>query len=378
VAETLPVEVISIGRTRDADTTMKADLAHQGIEPYYLLAGYPFRALALALAYSLRAPLKALRLLRLSNSFPRVQGSSPIGTWLKAMACAELVRRMRITHIHSHWTLPTDVAWLCSNVIGLPFSFSAHAHDIYEDGPFYAKHGLEFSLGRRIAASTFVATCTERGYDYLCAQPEADPGKVHLIYHGVDIDRLPEPTRTNGTTLRIVGAGRLVYYKGFDRLVRVCGRLRLDGVDFKCQIVGEGSQRSTLETMIAELALQDHVELLGSKQHADLLEILAASDVFVFAGRPEDGQYGLPNVLLEAMACGAATVTTWLPEVHELIDGDNGLVAADDEELLHSIRTLATGTDLRRRLAANGRATIFARFSSRTSMRPLLDLLPHG
>ena len=378
VADVLPIRVISIGRTEDADAIMKAGLVRQGIEPYYLLAGYPFRPIALALAYGIRAPLKALQLLRLSTSFPQVQGSSSISTWLKAMSCAELVRRMRITHIHSHWTLPTDVAWFCSKVSGVPFSFSAHAHDIYEDGVFYAQHGPEFSLGRRIAASTFVATCTERGYEYLCAQTDADPSKVHLVYHGVDIDRLPEPKRMNGTTLRIVGAGRLVHYKGFDRLVRLCDRLRRDGVDFNCQIVGQGSQKATLEAMIAELALQDQVELVGPKQHADLLELLAASDVFVFAGRPEEGQYGLPNVLLEAMACGVATVSTWLPEIHELIDGSNGLVAADDEELWQSVRSLATGTDLRQRLARNGRDTIVARFASKTSMRPLLDLLPHS
>jgi glycosyltransferase involved in cell wall biosynthesis len=84
----------------------------------------------------------------------------------------------------------------------------------------------------------------------------------------------------------------------------------------------------------------------------------------------------LPNVLLEAMASGSAVVTTWLPEIGELVrDGDNGVVVHDDDELVAALRRLTLDPAFRTRLAANGRATIAGYFDAVRSNAPLVELL---
>jgi glycosyltransferase involved in cell wall biosynthesis len=374
----MPVHVISLGHVRAADVGMRTELAAAGVRVDYVLRSFPLRIGLLALRFAVRSPVRSGDILRESFAFPRIQGSSALMRALKAMACAHIVRRRHIGHLHGHWTLPTDVAWICSLATGVPFSFSAHAHDIYEDGAVYAASGERFALGRRIGAAAFVATCTRRGFERLRREAGPAAGKVKLVYHGVELDET-ERELADGSDVprraRIVGVGRLVEYKGFDRLVRCCASLRDEGVPFTCEIVGEGSQRERLARLVANLGLEQSVLLSGPRSRSEVLELLKAADVFVFCGRPELGQYGLPNVLLEAMACGAAVVTTWLPEVDELVrNRENGLVVSDDDELHLAVRELLEWPELRSRLAARGRSTVEERFDAATLVESLVEL----
>ena len=376
----MPVYVISLGRPGDADAAMLAELEREGVKVEYLLRRFPLRLLRLAAGFIVRRPTQSARIVRESLAFPRIQGSSAFLRALKAMACAQLVSSRPIAHLHGHWTLPTDVAWICSRATGVSFSFSAHAHDIYEDGAVYADADSRFTMGQRIAAAAFVATCTRRGFDHLTREAGSSAEKVNLIYHGVELDAtVREPDAKSGIPrggTQIVSVGRLVEYKGFDRLVSCCSRLRDDGVRFECQIVGDGSQRDRLAGLIEHAGIATSVALAGSKPRLDVLELLKRADIFVFCGRSEIGQYGLPNVLLEAMACGAAVVTTWTPEVDELIEhGDNGLVAREDEELYSALRHLVTSPELRAELARRGRHTIEKRFDADAHVERLVHLL---
>jgi glycosyltransferase involved in cell wall biosynthesis len=380
VSRRMPVQVISLGRPGDADAAMLAQLEREGVKVEYLLRHFPLRLLRLAAGSAVHRPAQSVRMVRESLAFPRIQSSSAFLRALKAMACAHLVRSRRIAHLHGHWTLPTDVAWICSRATGVSFSFSAHAHDIYEDGVVYADADSRFSLGRRIAAAAFVATCTRRGFDHLAREAGPSAQKVNLIYHGVELDgTVREPCVMTGAprgATQIVSVGRLVEYKGFDRLVSCCSRLRDDGVRFQCQIVGDGSQRDRLAGLIEQASIGANVALAGSKSRLDVIELLKRADIFVFCGRSEIGQYGLPNVLVEAMACGAAVVATWMPEVDELIEhGDNGLVAREDEELYSALRHLVASPELRAQLARRGRDTIEKRFDADAHVERLVHLL---
>jgi glycosyltransferase involved in cell wall biosynthesis len=143
--------------------------------------------------------------------------------FLRATALADrLSRTPEVYHLHAHFSHgATTVTWLASLITGLPFSFTAHAKDIYCESLNPA--GL---LSRKMDAAEFVVTCTDANRKHLQGL-SATP--VHCIYHGLNADftrllrELCAPAR-NGH-LRILAVGRLVSKKGFDTLIEACAIL---------------------------------------------------------------------------------------------------------------------------------------------------------
>jgi glycosyltransferase involved in cell wall biosynthesis len=249
------------------------------------------------------------------------------------------------------------------------------ADDIFEDGPEYERQRPGRGLGGRIARAKFVPTCTEEGWNHLRGLVEDGLGdRVKLVYHGVDLALFDHREPSVGDPPLIVSVGRLVAYKGFDDVVAACGELHRRGVDFRCVIVGDGSQRPVLERMIAEQGLQDRVELAGSRPQAFVRDLLSRADVFVLCGKAEQGQYGLPNVLLEAAAMATPTVSRRLPSSYELVEhGGNGLLADTQEEVVDALEALLRDPERRRRLGAAARRTVEEKFDAEQTIELLAD-----
>jgi glycosyltransferase involved in cell wall biosynthesis len=150
--------------------------------------------------------------------------------------------------------------------------------------------------------------------------------KVRLIYNGVDAELFhPGPSREARLRLgadqrSLLAVGNLVAVKGLDVLVRACSILKGRGHRFVCCVVGEGPLRAVLEHQIDQLGLRDCVRLVGSRPHGELPDWFRSADVFVLPSHSE----GVPNVLLEACACGSRFVASnvgGIPEVAHLGDG---------------------------------------------------------
>jgi glycosyltransferase involved in cell wall biosynthesis len=103
--------------------------------------------------------------------------------------------------------------------------------------------------------------------------------------------------------IQFVCAGRLDPQKGFDRLIEVLPKMPAD-INWHLTIIGEGSQRVELETLIARHGLQNRVELAGYIAHP--WPKIAAADRFLMPSRHE----GLPNAVLESLACGTPVIAT--------------------------------------------------------------------
>ncbi|HIP77354.1 MAG TPA: glycosyltransferase [Kiloniellaceae bacterium] len=117
------------------------------------------------------------------------------------------------------------------------------------------------------------------------------------------------PRRDGGPGLRFIAAGRLHRQKGFDRLI---GSFRALPPDCRLRVYGEGPERAALEAQIESLALQDRVTLAGFSDSVPAA--LAGADACVIPSRWE----GLPNVALEALACGTPVIAT--PEAGGIAD----------------------------------------------------------
>jgi glycosyltransferase involved in cell wall biosynthesis len=284
-----------------------------------------------------------------------------------------------VRHIHAHFSHgATTVAWFVSLITGLPFSFTAHAKDIYCESLNPA--GL---LRRKMRAARFVVTCTDANREHLLnVEPTAN---VRCIYHGLNAefsDLLVDavnPAERNGT-LRTLGVGRLVPKKGFDVLVEACAILKRRGFQFETVIAGEhGEHEFELRRQIAALGLGDRIRLIGPLGQASLYNEYQSADIFCLPCRVLDNgdRDGLPNVLMEAMACGVPVITTPVSGIPEIIkDGHNGTLVPPDnaEALANAIQRISSDRMLARNLGRAGRLTVLEHFDGHKTAVELASL----
>jgi glycosyltransferase involved in cell wall biosynthesis len=262
-------------------------------------------------------------------------------------------------------------AWLT----GLPFSFTAHAYDIYLQPQ---------SLDRKLAEARFAVTVSAYNRQYLLdhfGSPGAE-GKLHVIYPLIDLEHFPPRSAPPpaGSPLSIVAIGRLTEYKGFIYLVEACRLLKERGVALCCQIVGEGEDRPELEAAIARYGLQAEVKLLGSLPYNQVPPLLEQATAFalpcVIAHNGD--RDGMPIVLIEAMAREVPVVSSDViglkelvrPAVGHLVPPRNPAALADALQKLH-----AAGPQAQQAMGRAGRLIVERELAAEVGAAQLARLL---
>jgi glycosyltransferase involved in cell wall biosynthesis len=175
------------------------------------------------------------------------------------------------------------------------------------------------------------------------------PARVHVVPNAAETLPAGEAPTWLPAAPFVVGVGRLSRVKGFDLLIRAFATLSRQQPDWRLVILGEGEERTALESLVTGLGLQGRVLLPGAIAAPG--PVLSSASLFVLPSRYE----GFPNALLEAMALGLACVATDCDSgPREIIsDGVDGLlVPADDvEAMATAMLRLADDEELRRRLA---------------------------
>ncbi len=278
-------------------------------------------------------------------------------------------------HLYAHFIhTPGSVARYAASICGLGWSASAHAKDIWTT-PDWEKR-------EKLAAMAWCTTCTKAGFDHLEA---LGPGKVRLVYHGLDFARWPDPParpardgRDPRDPVVIVSVGRLVAKKGYDELIAALARVGTSRA-WRFVHVGGGPLKAALDAQARAAGIADRIEWRGARDQADVLATLRSADLFVLASRiAADGDRdGLPNVLMEAASQGLALVATDIAAIPELVGPASGvlvppgdvpaLAAAIDGLLGDPARRMALGT------AANDR--VRRDFPFARGLETLYDLL---
>ncbi|MFN0087654.1 MAG: glycosyltransferase family 4 protein [Blastocatellia bacterium] len=279
----------------------------------------------------------------------------------------------RIRHLHAHFChTAATVAMFASRLCDLPFSFTAHAKDIYVE-----EHNPGDLLPVKMRRAKFVVTCTEANRRHLeSIAPGAAP--VHTIHHGLDPARFPPraPCPPEEQPL-ILSVGRLVEKKGFSALVEACRRLKDRGYAFRCRIVGGGGpELGHVNSAIEAAGLEDLVRLDPPVTQEELRNVYAQAAIFVLPCQiAENGDRdGIPNVLVEAMAMGLPVVSTNVSGIPELIDHDvNGWLAPqkDPDALADALALLLKQPALRHRLGLAAREKVCRAFDSEEKIAPL-------
>jgi glycosyltransferase involved in cell wall biosynthesis len=304
-------------------------------------------------------------------------GNAPrLKDFLQAGYLARTLSREKFTHLHAHFAnVPTTVAEIVKHLTGIPFSFTAHAKDIYLTSPL--------ELARKIAKAECVMTCTAVNQRYL-AGLAAESTRVHLAYHGVDVSRFrelpPADSRRDKRAPLILSVARLCEKKGLEFLVEACCKLVDRGIAFECRIVGYGPLEDKLRKLIANLALEDKVFLLGKRTQDQLAELYPQADLFVLPCQVlENGDRdGIPNVLFEAMVCRVPVISTRIPGVCELVEHEkNGFLVEqrDAPALADAMELLLGSPELRNKIAGNGRETVLGNFTRESSAQNVYNIL---
>ncbi len=214
---------------------------------------------------------------------------------------------------------PASVARYAAILRGLPWSFSAHAKDIWTSPDWE----LREKLSAAHYGAAFGATCTGFGAAHL--QGLADtPERVDLVYHGLDLDRFPAPPeralRTRGEPLRMMSVGRLVEKKGFDTLIDALALLPAT-LDWHWTHIGGGPLDAAMRARAQAAGVAERITWHGACDQPEVIAAMRAADLFVLPSRiAADGDRdGLPNVLMEAASQLLPILATPVSAIPEFI-----------------------------------------------------------
>lgn len=278
----------------------------------------------------------------------------------QAAVLARMVCVRGITHLHAHGVgTAATVARLAARLAGVPFSFMAHAADLADVRPA--------DLRRKLDDAAAVIVSSDAAAEQLRSTYGPSADHVRWVASGLDLRQLtyqPPVARP----AQIVAVAWPSHGTGLADLIQACALLKQARRPFSCVIVG-GALEHALRVQIAQLDVEDRVQLRGQLSHAETLDLLRSAAVFVApSGSGGDSNCDdLPIPLLEAMALGTPCVTTGGQGIAEVPrDSDTEIIVprADPSALAAGIARLLDDGPLRMRVARRARLLIEAQFDS--------------
>ncbi len=218
---------------------------------------------------------------------------------------------------------PASVARYAAIMRGIPWAFSAHAKDIWTSPDWE----ITEKLAADATGADFGATCTAYGAARLRGLA-ADPARIDLIYHGLDLSRFPKPpersTRQPNDPFHLLSVGRLVEKKGFDRMVAALALLP-SSLNWHWTHIGGGPLGSELNEQAMASGVDDRIIWRGACDQPEVIAAMRKADLFVLPSRiASDGDRdGLPNVLMEASSQHLPILSTAVSAIPEFIE--NGI-----------------------------------------------------
>lgn len=328
---------------------------------FYLLAAArnPLRLLGAHLGALIAQPGRYLRTLALAwrTRAPGLRAALyQLIYFAEAGVLVQELQRRGVQHLHNHFADSScTVAMLAGSLGNIPFSFTMH-------GPTEFFEVARWRLDEKIARATFVACISHFCRSQLMIY--ADPGdwpKLHIVHCGVQPERYgTPPERAPGK--RLVFVGRMAAVKGVPVLLDAVARLHAQDPEVSLTLVGDGPDRSLIESRIAELGLGGAVTITGYLSQDGVAEQLAQADIFVLPSFAE----GVPVVLMEAMVTGLPVVTTRIAGIPELVqDGTNGFVVPPGcaNSLATALERLLADPELRSQFGATGQAHVAAEYN---------------
>lgn len=332
----LGVDLTLYGIHKDEDG-QAADAKDLVDETHYLYPVKKFATVSANIHYFLRKPMDYLR--GLWKAFTSPEFSLPrrakmVTHFFLAAPMARHMETVGITHIHAQFlNVSSSVAMFAAEHAGIPFSVTVHSAGSYKAADTVGLH-------QKLQSAQFLIMISHYNVNYYDAvTPCRD--KSYVVRCGMNLDDFTFQTSPRLTALaegqmprktRLLGVGRFVAKKGFRYLIEMADLLKQRGVDFELCILGNGPLDSELRTLADQLQLRNCVTFLGQKSTAEVRAEMAQADIVVVPSVTTDtgDMEGLPVVIMEAMATGAAVVASahaGIPEI--VITGETGVLTEE-------------------------------------------------
>ncbi len=310
----------------------------------------------------------------LARNFAELAAAYPDDA-VQAINLAIALQRRNVRHIHVHFaSLATSVARLASAITGIPFSFTAHAVDIFKDSV------VTEDLRSKLEQAHHSVTISRFNFRYLRHRFPDATSRLHLVRNGLELERFPyRDPHPIGATVRVAAVGRLVEKKGFQHLLPAAAELVEQGFRLDMRIAGTGVLAEEFQETIERLRLTDCVRLVGLQTQDQIHELLRSSDVFIapcVVGTDGNAD-GIPTVLLEAMATGVPCIGTAVTGIPEVVrDGRTGILArpGSPRVLARAIQRISGPATDMIALARNARALIEQDYDGRRQAEVLRSL----
>ncbi len=294
-----------------------------------------------------------------------------------APICPALIRHIRNSRadlIHLHAPNPFAAVALMMSGNRAPLVISWHSDIVRQRFARTVFASFERQIVRGSAA--LIASSPE----YIASSPilARNRDHCHVIPHGVRADDYRDPQTETIAYLRnrygqriVLAVGRLVYYKGFEYLIRAMRR-----IEGHLLIVGEGPRRHSLEREATLARLGGCITFLGALSASDLIACYHAADIFVLPSIARSEAFGI--VQLEAMACGKPVINTRIDSGVPFVsvNGETGLTVApgSSDALAIAINTLLESPELRVRYGTAAARRVREHFSFDMMVSRTFDL----
>lgn len=268
------------------------------------------------------------------------------------------------------------LALIAKRLFGLPYIVSLRGGDV--PGFWYpgisAYHLLSKPLIRLIWRQSIAVVANSKGLQQLAIQTTPNL-PISIVPNGVDCEAFrPAVNPRSSASVRLLLVGRLVKQKGVDILLKALSQLKDLPVSVTLDLVGDGSDRSQFATQAQDLGLSEIVKFSGWASRPELVQHYQQADIFVFPSRDE----GMPNALLEAMACGLPAIATRIAGSEELVqEGVTGLLVDSEDAigLANALKTLILDPVQREQMGSASRCFVEENYTWRTVAAQYLDLL---
>ncbi|NEX16282.1 MAG: colanic acid biosynthesis glycosyltransferase WcaL [Halochromatium sp.] len=304
---------------------------------------------------------------------PRANIFKTLVVFPKTVYFAKMIKRFRCDWVHAHFaTIPSTAAWIIYRLTGIPYSFIAHGSDI---------HANQHLLALKLSDAACAFTISEYNKRFMtwqtCATWSGTLSVLHCGVYPADYEkRLKQPLSTRGV-IRILSVGSLLEVKGHRYLIEACSLLGAKGVDFLCEIIGEGPLLSELKLQISNSNLRQRIVLAGGMSRDAVRGQLAQADIFVLPSvrAARGSREGIPVALMEAMAAGLPVVASRLSGIPELVeDGRSGLLVMPRHSsgLARAIERILSDPDGARRMAQEASEVVKRDFNLEITSRQLI------